>query len=121
MVVLRLSRQGKKGHATFRIVVSDKKKDTIGTQLEIIGTYDPHQTPTRIELKEDRVKYWLSVGAKPSDTVHNLLVEKGVISEAKRVVAKAPKQEEKPADAPKAESPTPEPKAEAPTEEGSAA
>lgn len=103
MVVLRLSRQGKKSHATFRVVVSDKKKDTLGTSLEILGTYDPHQTPTKIELKEDRVKYWLSVGAKPSDTVHNLLVEKGLISTAKRVLAKAPKKEEPAADAPKAE------------------
>lgn len=89
MVVLRLSRVGKKSHPTFRIIASDKHKDTVGSYLELLGSYDPHATPTRIELKADRVKYWLSVGAQPSDTVHNLLVEKGLIDSAKRVIAKA--------------------------------
>lgn len=93
MVVLRLSRVGKKSHPTFRIIASDKQKDTVGSYLELLGSYDPHATPTRIEVKADRVKYWLSVGAQPSDTVHNLLVEKGVIEGTKRVVAKAKKVE----------------------------
>jgi len=117
MVVLRLSRVGKKSHPTFRIIASDKHKDTVGSYLELLGSYDPHATPTRIEVKADRIKYWLSVGAQPSDTVHNLLVEKGVIDSAKRVIAKAapaeveaaapvaapaeaPVVEEKPAEAP---------------------
>lgn len=89
MVVLRLSRVGKKNHPTFRIIASDKQKDTVGSYLELLGSYDPHATPMRIELNADRVNYWLSVGAQPSDTVHNLLVEKGIISAPKRVVAKA--------------------------------
>jgi small subunit ribosomal protein S16 len=57
MVVLRLSRVGKKNHPTFRIVASDKRKDTVGTYLELLGSYDPHATPTRIELKADRIKH----------------------------------------------------------------
>ena len=89
MVVIRLSRVGKKNHPTFRIIVSDKQKDTVGSYLELLGSYDPHATPTRIELNAERTKYWLSVGAQPSDSVHNLLVEKGIITTPKRVVAKA--------------------------------
>ena len=89
MVVIRLSRVGKKNHPTFRIIVSDKQKDTVGSYLELLGSYDPHVTPTRIELNAERVKYWLSVGAQPSDSVHNLLVEKGLIGAPKRVIAKA--------------------------------
>jgi len=90
MVAIRLSRVGKKNHATFRIVVSDKQKDTLGTYLEILGSYDPHQTPTALEINADRAKYWLSVGAQPSDTVYNLLVEKGVITGPKKKLVKLP-------------------------------
>lgn len=88
MVSIRLSRQGKKSHATYRFIVSDKRKDTVGTYIELLGTYDPHATPTKIKLNADRVKYWLSVGAQPSDTVHNLLVEKGILSGSKRTLVK---------------------------------
>ncbi|MEK7537829.1 MAG: 30S ribosomal protein S16 [Patescibacteria group bacterium] len=91
MVVLRLSRVGKKSHPTFRLIASDKRKDTVGSYLELLGSYDPHATPGRIELNTARVKYWLSVGAQPSDTVHNLLVEKGVLPGPKLVVAKVKK------------------------------
>jgi small subunit ribosomal protein S16 len=100
MVVIRLSRVGKKNHPTFRIIASDKRKDTVGTYLELLGHYDPHATPTKIELNAERVKHWLSVGAQPSDSVHNLLVEKGIISAPKKVIAKAPA---KPAEATAAE------------------
>lgn len=105
MVVLRLSRVGKKNHPTFRIVASDKRKDTVGTYLELLGSYDPHATPTRIELKADRIKHWLSVGAQPSDTVHNLLVEKGVLGSPKKVIAKAKKAEATESATPAAETP----------------
>lgn len=107
MVVLRLSRVGKKSHPTFRLIASDKQKDTVGTYLELLGSYDPHASPSRIEFKADRVKHWLSVGAQPSDTVHNLLVEKGLIESPKKVVAKAKKTEAEPTDKAPAESTAP--------------
>lgn len=100
MVALRLTRVGKKNHATFRLVASDKQKDTVGAALEILGSYDPHQTPARIEFNVERVKHWLSVGAQPSDTVHNLLVEKGILTTPKRILVKVPA---KPAEAAPAE------------------
>ncbi len=105
MVSIRLSRLGKKNHATYRLVVSDKRKDTLGTFLEQLGTYDPHQSPAKLDVNAERVKHWISQGAQPSDTVHNLLVDKGVITGAKRVVAKAKKVETPPA----AATPTPTP------------
>ena len=72
--------------------------------MEILGSYDPHQKTA--VLKEERIKYWLSQGVQASDSVHNLLVSKGVISDKKRVV-KIPKKEEL-----KAEETKPEEKAE---------
>ncbi|MFA6588317.1 MAG: 30S ribosomal protein S16 [Patescibacteria group bacterium] len=108
MVSIRLKRVGKKGSATFRFVVSDKRKDTIGPALEILGSYNPHVNPPAIQVKADRVQYWLSKGAQPSASVHNLLVTAGALKAEKVIVAKAkkPKEEVKPEAkaAPKAES-----------------
>jgi len=118
MVTIRLSRVGKKNHATFRLVVSDKRKDTHGTFLEQLGIYDPHQEPMKLDVKTDRVKHWLSVGAQPSDTVYNLLVEKGVITGPKKVLVRG-KKVETPAEAttaPAAEKPAAPETATAPAE-----
>lgn len=89
MVVIRLARYGKKNHPTFRVIVSDRQKDTQGPYLEQVGTYNPHANPATVEFNAERIKYWIGVGAQPSDTVHNLLVEKGLIAGEKRVLAKA--------------------------------
>lgn len=86
MVAIRLSRIGKKNHPTFRVIVSDKKKDTHGTALEIVGTVNPHTSPATVALDAERIKYWLSVGAQPSPTVYNLLVEQGVIAGPKKTI-----------------------------------
>ncbi len=136
MVSIRLSRVGKKNHATYRFVVSDRRKDLYGPALEILGTYDPHVNPAAIAVKGDRVQFWLGKGAKPSASAHNLLVTAGVLKADKVVVAKGPKKEEPKVEAPKveekqAEAPAPEvkteekpaeaPKAEAKKEEAPAA
>lgn len=105
MVAIRLSRTGKKNHPVFRFVVSDRRKDTHGRYLELLGWYDPHAKPAKIELNAERAKYWLSVGAQASDTVHNLLVEKGVLTGSKRQFVKAKKVAVKPGD----EKPAPAP------------
>lgn len=118
MVSIRLSRVGKKNHASFRFVVSDKRKDTIGPALEVLGWYDPHMNPTKVEVKADRVQFWLSKGAQPSATVHNLLVGAGVIKGEKVVKAHAKKAKEEPvAQVKKAEAPKAEAKVEPPKEE----
>jgi small subunit ribosomal protein S16 len=122
MVAIRLSRVGKKGHASFRFVVSDKRKDMYGPALEILGWYDPHANPTAINVKGDRVQYWLSKGAQASATVHNLLITAGIIKGEKVEKAHAKKPKVDPAaavkkDEPKAEAPKAEAKVEAPKEE----
>lgn len=82
--MLRLSRQGKKKQPTYRLIVSEKTKDTLGAFLEELGNYNP-RTKT-INLKVERIQYWLAKGAQCSPTVHNLLVDQKVIG-AKKVKA----------------------------------
>ena len=86
MVKIRLARYGKKKQPTYRLVVSDVRKDTLGTYIESLGSYNPSVNPKTIIIDAERVKYWLSVGAQPSPTVHNLLISEGVI-EGKKVKA----------------------------------
>jgi small subunit ribosomal protein S16 len=68
-----LARIGKKKQPYYRIVVLDKRKPRNGRTVEIVGTYDPLKKPAAIELDAERVKYWLSCGAQPSDTVRSYL------------------------------------------------
>lgn len=77
MLMIRLSRVGKKKQPTYRLIVSDKRKDPWGNYLENLGNYNPRTK--KAELKKDRIKEWIGKGAQPSDTVHNLLIENGVI------------------------------------------
>ena len=73
MLMIRLSRIGKKKHPFYRVVVTEKTRPRNGRFVEIVGTYDPLKTPALIELKRDRVDYWISKGAQPSDTVRSFL------------------------------------------------
>jgi small subunit ribosomal protein S16 len=78
MLVIRLTRVGKKKDASFRVVVIDsKRKVQAGNYLEMVGSYDPRSNSS--DLKADRIKHWISMGAKPSDTLHNLLVSTKII------------------------------------------
>lgn len=88
MLIIRLSRIGKKKHPTFRIIISEKTKDTKGDYLELLGSYNPHTNEAKI--KAERVKYWLSKGAKMSGTINNLFINKKVI-EGKKVKVFKPK------------------------------
>ena len=83
MLAIRLFRAGKKKQPSYKIVVTNKQNPPQGGQfVEQVGFYNP-LTNERI-LKEDRIKYWLSVGAQASDTVHNMLVNEKVIEGEKR-------------------------------------
>lgn len=73
MLAIRLARIGKKKQPFYRIVVLDKRKPRNGRTVEIVGTYDPLKKPAEIKLVADRIKYWLGVGAQPSDTVRSFL------------------------------------------------
>ncbi len=87
--MIRLSRVGKKKYPTYRIVIQEKSKDPWGKALEILGNYNPHTK--EFACKEDRIKYWLSVGAQMSATVNNLLVRKNIVQGKKAKAAKLKK------------------------------
>jgi len=73
-----MQRTGRINQPSYRIIVTEHARAAkTGAFLEEVGTYDP-ATKVRT-LKDERVKYWISVGAKPSDTMHNMLVSAGVI------------------------------------------
>jgi small subunit ribosomal protein S16 len=84
MLMLRLQRIGKAKKATYRLIVSEKARDTQGMYLENVGTYDPHAKENQFKPKADRIKYWMEKGAQSSDTVHNLLATAGIIKEKKK-------------------------------------
>ncbi|MBP7125129.1 30S ribosomal protein S16 [Myxococcota bacterium] len=73
MVKLRLARFGMKKRPFYRIVAMDSQAKRDGRYLELLGTYDPRQDPPAVTLKADRVRYWLSVGAQPTEAVDGLL------------------------------------------------
>ncbi|HNQ17921.1 MAG TPA: 30S ribosomal protein S16 [Smithellaceae bacterium] len=77
-VKIRLTRKGAKGKPFYRIVAADTDYPRDGKFLEILGNYDPKKKPVEITVKEDRVKDWLSKGAKATNTVANLLKTKGI-------------------------------------------
>ncbi|PJB98793.1 MAG: 30S ribosomal protein S16 [Candidatus Nealsonbacteria bacterium CG_4_9_14_0_8_um_filter_36_17] len=96
MLVIRFLRVGKKNQPSFKIVVTDKRESsTTGRSVEEVGFWNP-LTKEKV-LKSERIKYWLSVGAKPSPTVFNLLVSEKIVEGKKIDVHKKPKEkEEKP-------------------------
>ncbi|MFH2136661.1 MAG: 30S ribosomal protein S16, partial [Patescibacteria group bacterium] len=145
MLVIRLSRTGKSAQPSYRVIVSEKSKDPWGKYLEILGHYYPKKEAKLVDLKEERLKYWIGKGAQLSETVNNLLVNQGVVNApkvrmvkiSKRRAAKiaeknkkeeAPKEtakveekievpaEEKKTEEPKVENPVEAPKAETPVE-----
>lgn len=66
-------RTGAKKRPSYRIVVKEKQSKRDGAFLENLGTYNPTRDPAEISLKSDRVQYWLSKGAQPTDTVRRLI------------------------------------------------
>ncbi len=89
-VKIRLARTGDKHSPSYRMVVADSRSARDTNAIEILGTYNPLTTPAELNLKADRVKYWLSCGAVPTETARELLVKQGFIK-AKPYVAPRPK------------------------------
>jgi len=93
MLTIRLTRKGKKNQPFFRVVLVDKRSSsTSGKSIEDLGYVDPLKK--RRSLKSDRIKYWISKGAKPSVTIHNLLVTEKVIDEPKIKVSNISKKKQ---------------------------
>lgn len=76
-VQIRLSRLGRKNLPFYRLVAADKAARRDGRFLEVLGTVNPVGAKEGVELKQDRIKYWLSVGAQCSDTA-NQIIEKNM-------------------------------------------
>ena len=74
-VTIRLARHGRRKAPFYRIVVANKDSKRDGRFLEIVGTLNPLTDPATYTLKKDRVEHWVAVGAKPSDTVANLITK----------------------------------------------
>jgi small subunit ribosomal protein S16 len=83
MLKIRLQRIGRINLPSYRVVVTEHTRaPQAGKFVERLGSYNP-RTKERI-LNTDRIKYWLSVGAQPSDTMHNMLITAGII-EGKKI------------------------------------
>ncbi len=82
MIKLRLRRMGAKKRPFYRIVAAEHSSPRDGRFIEVLGHYDPLTEPATIRVNEERARYWLSVGAKPSETVESLLKRAGVIGSA---------------------------------------
>ena len=91
-------RIGKRGQAYFRVVVQEQRSKNQGKYLEDLGFWNPHKN--EVQVKEERIKHWLQSGAQPTDTVHNFLVDKGLIGgpKVKKVRPKKREGVEKPAE-----------------------
>jgi small subunit ribosomal protein S16 len=72
-VSIRLRREGAKNRPYYKVVVADKRSPRDGKFIELIGTYDPKKTGHNSTLRLDRIEYWMSKGAQPSDTVRSLI------------------------------------------------
>jgi len=79
-VKIRLSRFGTKKKPFYRVVVADASFPRDGRYIERVGTYDPRKDPPEIKLKGDRILDWIKRGAKPTETVGQLLKKGGVFS-----------------------------------------
>lgn len=85
MLRIRLSRRGKKGQPSYRVVVTDVNNKRDGRIVERIGNYYPLTDPASHNIQEDRALHWLSVGAQPSDAVKRLLEKQGTYDRLARL------------------------------------
>jgi small subunit ribosomal protein S16 len=79
LVKLRLRKMGRKKLPLYKIVAADAKAPRDGRIIEELGTYNPKQPKAKTEIQEERIFYWLSKGAQPTDTVRNLISKKGIM------------------------------------------
>jgi small subunit ribosomal protein S16 len=73
VLMIRLSRTGARKQPQYRVVVIEKERARNGRPVEVVGTYNPRTNPASIELKRERIDYWISKGAKMSDRVGKIV------------------------------------------------
>jgi small subunit ribosomal protein S16 len=89
-VKIRLLRMGKIRNPQYRIVVADSRTKRDGRAIEYVGIYQPKEEPSLIQVKSERVQYWLSVGAQPSEAVQRILEKTGDWQQFKGLPAPPP-------------------------------
>ena len=93
MLVIRLFRTGKKNQPSYKIVVTDKRNAVSkGRFVEEVGFYNPLTKEKK--LNAERIQYWISVGAQPSETLHNMLISEKIIEGIKIPKHNKPKKKE---------------------------
>ena len=85
MVKIRLRRVGAKKQPSYRVVVADSRSPRDGRFIETVGFYNPRTDPPTVEIKEDRVLYWLSQGAQPTEAVAGILKRLGTMERLARL------------------------------------
>ena len=80
-------RMGAKGKPFYRLVVKEKRSKRDGKYLENVGTYNPMADPAEVKLVHDRIQYWISVGAQPTETVASLIKHNPVQTEEEQAAA----------------------------------
>lgn len=93
MLAIKLSKVGKTNKKMFRLIISEKGRDPYGRVLEILGSYNPYSK--ELQVKGERVNYWLEKGAQMTASVNNLLVGNKIVSGEKVVASKAKPKSEK--------------------------
>jgi len=78
MVKIRLRRIGRTHKAIYRVVVADSRSPRDGSFIAVIGHYNPQTEPSTVQIDREQALLWLSRGAKPSETVSNLLTRAGI-------------------------------------------
>jgi small subunit ribosomal protein S16 len=79
MVKLRLAKQGRKKLPIYKIVAADSRNRRDGRFIEALGQYRPQNETEKVQLNEERVMYWLNVGAQPTDTMRSILSKEGIL------------------------------------------
>ena len=87
MLAISLMRMGAKKRPFYRVVVKEKRSKRDGKYLENLGTYNPMSEPAEVNLKHDRIAYWIGVGAQPSETVASLIKHNPEQSEQEKAAA----------------------------------
>lgn len=85
MVVIRLTRVGKKNSPAYRVVVAEKRRAVKRKFIEVLGHYNPISKPKEIVIDKERALFWISQGAMPSDTVRNLMADLDIIKKSDKV------------------------------------
>jgi len=73
VLMIRLARTGARKQPHYRVVVIEKARARNGRPVEVVGTYNPRTNPASVELKRDRIDYWVSKGAQMSERVNKLV------------------------------------------------